>query len=251
MSGNAQITDDQQSEIAGIFVKRHREILRGMPLEVAQGYIEKPDTFIEAVRRCGIIPSITPVSAIDFSLWLSKWEKFYKRIFGRKYDFSGIPIPQAEDIFAWLICMPGDVSAEDFLSAGKNPPVFWKWTNKPLDSVLNLSFGRDGWTHPHIVRIKANAEADEDLKNISAIKVVEMSINTAGLKERLAIGRFLYWDKGLILDQKTVTYCTGSRYSDGDVPHVYFDPLTGRVLVGSWDPSFADDFMRSRQAVSQ
>ena len=248
MSGNAQITEGQKLEIGGIFVRRLDDILRGMPQDVAQNYIGTSggaDKFVEDVRR-----GIFPATAIDFSPWLSKWEKFYKKIFGRKYDFSGIPFPPADDVFTWTLCMAGDIPAEDWLSAGKNPFPFWKYTGKKLDEVLDLSFGRDGWNHQYIARLKANEEADEDLKDISAIKIAEMKINTATLRERLAIGRFLYWDRGLILDKKYITLCAGSRYSDGYVPFVSWFESHGRVVV-DWDrPGDANDFLRSRRAVS-
>jgi hypothetical protein len=245
MSGNAQITDGQKLTIGGIFITRLDDILRGMSHEAAQGYVGKADKLVEDVRR-----GIFPVTAIDFSLWLSKWEKFYKKIFGRKYDFAGISIPQAEDVFAWPVCMAGDIPAEDWLNAGKDPLPFWKYTSKKLDDVLDLSFGRDGWTKQYIVRFKANEEADEDLKNISAIKIAEMGINTGALKERLALGRFLYWDKEIILDRKTITLCSGSRCSVGSVPCVDWRENLGKVFVHWYEPGYADVLLRSLRAVS-
>lgn len=242
MSGNAQITEGQKLGIGGIFITRLNDICYGMSNEAAQSYIGNADKFVKNVRK-----GIFPASAIDFSLWLSKWEKFYKKIFGRKYDFSGLSIPQAEDIFVWPVCMAGDISAEDWLNVGKDPLPFWKYTSEKLDKVLDLSFGRDGWTSQYIVRFKANEEADEDLKNISAIKIAEMGINTAALKERLALGRFLDWNRKLILDRIFITLCAGSRYSDGSVPRVGWD---GGKLCVDWFPlDRARPGLPSRQVV--
>ncbi|OGZ33314.1 MAG: hypothetical protein A2174_01070 [Candidatus Portnoybacteria bacterium RBG_13_41_18] len=114
--------------------------------------------------------------------------------------------------------------------------------------MLDLSFGRDGWDYQYIVRIRDNEEADKDMKNISAIKIAEMKINTVAVKERLAIGRFLYWDRRLILDRRTWTLCTGSRCTGGVVPVVDFND--GEVSVGWCYPGDADDDLRARQAVS-
>lgn len=243
MSGNAQITDGQKLGIGGIFVTRLEDILRGMSKEAAQVYLGDADRFVMDVRR-GIIS----ISAIDFSLWFSKWERFYKKIYGRKYDFSGIPIPQADNIFAWPVFMAGDIPAEDWLSSGKDRLPFWKYTGKKLDDVLDLSFGRDDWDRQYIARFKANEEADEDLKNISAIKITEMGINTATVKERLALGRFLYWDRKLILDRRMITFCTGSRDSGGGVPGVSW--FVDELVVGWYAPDHAYPSLRSRQAVS-
>ena len=208
MLRNAQVTEGQKLEIGGILVKR----------------------------------------LIDFSLLLPKWEKFYKKTYGRKYDFSGIFVPQADDIFAWPICMASDISAEDWLSAGKDQLPFWKYTDKKLDDLIDASFGRDGWEEDYIVRLRANEEADDDLRNISAIKIAEMGINTATLKERLALGRFLYWYDRKLIDKRVVTLLSGSRYSDGDVPGVYWHG--GKLRVGRYNPGVAHDGLRARRAVS-
>jgi len=192
-------------------------------------------------RKREIIP-------IDFGPWLADWERFYRKTFGHKYDFSGIVIPETDDIFAWPICLAGDISTEDWLSAGKNPPFNWKWTDKRLDDVIDLSFGRDGWDKQYITRLKANVEADEDLKNLSANQIAGRKINTAGLRERLAIGRFLYWRDKIILDQQAITLCVGSRFDGGRVPVV--DWNGGKLLVYWFYPGFAFPLLRSRQAVS-
>jgi len=244
MSGNA-LTEGQKLTIGGYLIARLNDITRGLDFDSAQEYVEDAGRLVVDVRR-GIFGAF----AVDFSQWLSKWESFYKKIFGQKYDFSGISVPQGEDVFAWLICMAGDIPAEDWLSKGKNPPPFWKWTDRKLEDVLDLSFGRDGWNKQYIVRAKANLEADEDLKNLSAIQIAERKINSLGLRERLALGRFLYWDKEVILDRNTLTLCADSRYSDGDVPDVDFNLDDGWVDVYWYNPDNRDDSLRVREAVS-
>ena len=234
--------------------RRMREIKRQLDQE--DGSPLDPDWVSDELQRIveGQIAQLTVsrgvilATAIDFSLWLAKWEKFYKKVYGRKYDFSGISIPQADDIFAWPVCMAGDIPAEDWLSAGKDPFPFWKYTTEKLDDVIDFSFGRDGLARQYIVRFKANTEADEELKNISANKIAEMGINTGSLKERLALGRFLSWDRSLTLDKETFTLCTGSRDSGGGVPDV--DWGDGRLRVRWCAPDEADPHLRSRQAVS-
>lgn len=199
-------------------------------------------------KLAGEIRKIFSVNANLFSKLLAKWEEFYKSIYGRKQDFSGMVIPDAEEIFSWITYIPGEMPTGEAYKGLEKLHSTWKWTNSPLDDVLDLSFGRDARKDNYIVRYRPNAEADEDLKNFSANMVAERKINTSTLKERILLGGFLYWSEKIILDQKTITLCAGSRYSGGDVPHVRWHG--GRLHVHWCPPGSCYDPLRPRQAVS-
>jgi hypothetical protein len=253
-----KITEGQLLDIAGGFVKNSRKILEGVPFEIAKGFVETAtlkDLFRGAVLKYCQEKGAKVIKrkSTPFSNILSAQEKFYKEEFGKKCDFAGLTIPEAEKIFAWLMCMTEKVGIEDLLSGGKNPQPFWKYTNKALDEVIDLSFGRDGHKEPYIFRAKANVEADENLKNLSTNKIAELKIVTMGLKERLALSRFLYWfkKKKIILDKSVWTLCSGSRYSDGGVPFVHFDPYSGKVHVYWYSADDAHPHLRSRQVSFQ
>jgi len=191
-----------------------------------------------------------PFILSDYSSVFSGWEKFYWKIFGLKTDFSGASVPEASGEFSWFVCVPEGFTAEQAFSGDEKQFDFWKYTDKPLDDVLNPSFGRDAWKQSYIVRCRQNYEADEDLKNLSANKIAEQQINTLTLKERLLLGRFIYWKERKHLDVNNVTLCAGSRYSDGYVPYVGWCEYCGRLRVGWYGPGFAVIILRSRQAVS-
>lgn len=189
-----------------------------------------------------------PFVGINFSPALADWEKYYRKIHGLKVDFSGIKIPEAEDNFSWLICRPEKFFAERAFSGGKQLYPRWKYTDKSLDDVLNMSFGRDGKVESYIVRVRPNWEADEDLKNLSVNQIAESKTNTLCLTERLLLGDFLYWKHHGHLDVDTVTPCSGSRYSDGFVPSV--DWRSDKMRVGWFRTDRALDYLRSRQQFS-
>ena len=44
---------------------------------------------------------------------------------------------------------------------------------------------------------------------------------------------------------------SGSRYSDGNVPNVNYNPNTGKVNVNNYHPDNANPNLRSRQEVSK
>jgi hypothetical protein len=185
----------------------------------------------------------------DLTGWDIKklYSLFYIEVYGSYLHFPDELIPEASDEFSWLSCVSGFISNEVSFSGGKNVPPHWKWTDRSLDVVLDLTQDRDAWTHSYIVRVRPNWEADEDLKNISANEIESRGINVLMLRERLILGRFLFWLTGEHLDRKTITL-TGSRYAVGFVPCVYWSG--GKLGVYGYPPDNADGDLRSRQAVS-
>lgn len=190
-----------------------------------------------------------PFAGLDYSVILADWEKYFWKIHGLRTDFAGVLIPEADNNeFPWFVCRPENFFAERAFNGGKKLYPKWKWTDKSLDDVLDLSFGRDGQTSPYIVCVRANWEADEDMANISANGIAEKGINTICLTERLLLGDFLYWKYERHLDVKNITLCTGSRYDDGYVPFVRW--RGGEMGVDWYYPVRAHARLRSRQAVS-
>lgn len=192
-----------------------------------------------------------PFLGLDYSRIFAGYEKYFWKIHGLKTDFSGIRIPKADDNdFPWFVCRPENFSPERAYSGGKKLYPKWKYTDKPLDDVLNLSFGRDGETRPYIARFRANWEADENLANFSANMITEKGINTACLTERLILGDFLYWKFKRHIDVKNITLCAGSRYSDGRMPSVRWYGAGGEMRVSRYDSGGAHDSLRAREVVS-
>jgi len=155
-----------------------------------------------------------------------------------------------DDVFSRFICVPKNLSTEQVLSEGKKQFPVWKYTEKPLDNVLNLDFGRDAKKESYIVRVKKNWEADENLKSISANQIEKRKIDTITLKEYILLHRFVYWKHKKHLDIENWTLCSGSRFLDGDIPYARWYPGHGKFRV-DWDlPDGADADLRAREVVS-
>lgn len=192
-----------------------------------------------------------PFEDLDYSFILNEWEKYFWKIHQLKADFSGVTIPEADnDVFRWFACIPENFSTERAYSGGKQLYDKRKWTDKALDDVLDFSFGRDSQKKPYIVRFRANWEADEALKNLSADAITEEQINTSTLKERLFLGDFLYWEYKQHLDIGNWTLCAGSRYSDGSVPSVSWGRDYRMVRVNWHSSDVAYSYLRAREVVS-
>ncbi len=176
-------------------------------------------------------------------------EFFYEWVHGLYVRFPDELVPEASNEFAWPVCMLGNLMAEDAFNGGTLNPPRWKWTDQLLDAELDLSRGRDAWRRSYIALVRPNWEADEDMKNICGYDADAKNLNVLMLRERLVLGNFLFWLTGQHLDRETVTL-TGSRWSGGDVAHVYFHPHGGWMHVGRVVPSHSDAHWRFRQSVS-
>jgi hypothetical protein len=97
------------------------------------------------------------------------------------------------------------------------------------------------------IKVKANVEADENLKNLSADDLKEKGIKGITLLERLVLEKDYFLKTGKHLDINNVTACTGSRYSDGHVPYVDWNDDRLKVYWYSVDNRYPH--WRSREVV--
>ena len=100
------------------------------------------------------------------------------------------------------------------------------------------------------VRCKASVEADEKNKNLSADNLAQKGIRGLTVLERLLLELAYYLASDAHLDVTTVTLCSGSRRSDGNVPYVYWYSNNRKVYVGWCAPDYRFDSLRARAAVS-
>jgi hypothetical protein len=68
--------------------------------------------------------------------------------------------------------------------------------------------------------------------------------------ERMILEIRYFLETGSNLDVRGITLCTGSRYSDGDVPNMYFNPHTDEVRLDAYDTNDAGSDLGLREAVA-
>lgn len=74
----------------------------------------------------------------------------------------------------------------------------------------------------YFIKVKANIEADKNLKNLSANDLKEKGINGITLLERLVLEKDYFKKTGQHLDIDNITLCSGSCNSDGRFPGVFW-----------------------------
>lgn len=106
---------------------------------------------------------------------------------------------------------------------------------------------RDG---SYIMGFLHTVEADEENKDLSANQLKEQNHKGVTLLECLLLELGYFLATGKHLDEKTVTLCAGSRYSNGNIPSVSWDSGYRRVCVSWFNPDDHCNDLRSRSAVS-
>jgi len=171
----------------------------------------------------------------------------YKQAFRVKLDFSGIEIPPSQPGFDRLIIMQQGYGPNKYYEASERQfPC-----SREIEDLDNAVKGRNEreWNKTYAIWVRNRREADCELKNMSAVATKEKGIQTMTLAERLWLGIDWFLEKKEHLDEKNNTYCSGSRYFNGNVPSV---ALANRKLLRvSWNlPRAAYPWLRARAVVS-
>lgn len=180
--------------------------------------------------------------------YITDWQNFYKDI-GVNVDLSKVKIPKKRRGFDRLIIVAKGMAPQKLYDKCKEFFDCWKWTDKSLDEVITHS-DRTAEKESYAVWFRDRIEADKELKNKSAKDLEKENISGITLTERLLYELKHFRETGKHLDIENWTLCTGSRYSDGRVPCVYWFPFYRKLRVGWCNPDDARSVLRAREAVS-
>jgi len=174
------------------------------------------------------------------------WQRFYKKFFNMRVDFSGVKIPETQPDFKRLILNPKGFTPNQVFEICENNFSCWRYT-EDLDGATKGRNDREPTEH-YAIWVRDRQEADEELRNLSADMLKEKNIKGITLLERL-IFELKFWDEtGKHLDEKYITLCAGSRGSAGGVPRVRW--CDSGLEVYWCGPQDADSPLRARAVVS-
>ncbi len=183
------------------------------------------------------------------------WQKIYQEWFNLQKDFSKIKIPKIYDPEKYFaIILAQELTMNEIIIGIKKR--FWLSVHRgPLwgyigyvneDIILSDRTAKSG---DYSILFNKNDEADKELKNLSADLLKTVSHKGITFEERLLL-EVLYFDRtGDHLDVENYTLCSGSRYSDGNVPVIHCE-YDGIVTISSLGSNFSGDRFRSRSVVS-
>ncbi len=210
------------------------------PYDYAQYWAGKKGKLQKRIREVLLEPFSQDVEPI-----IQEWERFYLKWFGMETDFSSLIIPEIhEDIIRPILIAPG-VSENLCVKQMRAREIKVSLYRDDLTMKHNDRTAENG---PYAIRVRDVREADETLKNLSAIQLKEKNISGETLLERLIHGMKFFDETGLWLDEKNWTLCCGSRNPDGAVPGVRLGGGGVRVDYCSTDNAY--DGLRAREVVS-
>ena len=158
-----------------------------------------------------------------------EWQKFYKKLFKLRADFSGVRIPEKPTQGSWrLIFIPAGLTLNVTLAAMRAKFQVWVYT-EDLDAVVTTNTRTSAQSYA--IWVRDGVEPDTDFLGKSTRQADMDGKIGMTLLERMVFEVKFFVETGEHLDYKGVTLCTGSRDSGGDVPHLYFDPSFGKVRV--------------------
>lgn len=161
----------------------------------------------------------------------TEWEEFYKDYFGLAVDFSTVSIPAKPVLGSWrLIFVPQGLTLNATIAAMRKHFKVWVYT-EDLDDDIPTNTRTSATAYAVWVQVSDEPDA-EFLGKSTRTADMEGKIGVT-LLERLLLGFKHFTETGKHLDIKGVTFCTGSRSTDGGVPGVCWR-AGGREVSVCW-----------------
>ncbi len=156
--------------------------------------------------------------------------EFYRKHFG--IELGDVKIPektpkQAE--FSRLIVVAEGLTNNQVYDACRKRFKCYRYSDDLNESVPTSE--RDPKNGSYAIWVRDPVEADEIHKNKSAEMIKKENLKTETLLERMLHELVYFSETGNHLDVNNWTLCSGSRYSDGNVPFADWDDSRFRV---SW-----------------
>lgn len=185
---------------------------------------------------------------MDQANQLEGWCGLIKELFGIEIDPSSVTVPEQQPGFDRLIVVPKGLTLNRIIEVCREKfENVWTYSDNLNESVTENDRTN---TETYAIWVRERVEADEELKNLSANQLKEQEVPGVTLMERLLHELKYFSETRQHLDVANVTLCSGSRYSDGDVPHVGWDADDRELCVNACNPAYRLDDLRTRAVVS-
>ena len=185
-----------------------------------------------------------------------EWENFYLTNFNEKPNFSKVRIPQKPTGNNWrLIIIKKGLTTEEVFQKCNELFNATKYTEKSLDEVVTEN-QRNTNTH-YAIWVQTNVEPDPEYLGKSTKEAdPDMKIGITLLERLILEIKYYEENKEKInnrdnhLDIQGITFCSGSRYADGDVPSVDWYGDYSKLLVDWYNLVHSNPKYGLRVAVS-
>jgi hypothetical protein len=210
--------------LVGFIVEVLNEIFYGMSEAELQHWSGKKDTIRKDFRKYFKVADL-------FVEEKELWRKFYQKHFSLDVNFADVIVPPKPTEGKWrLLFIAEGLTMNQVYDCMKALFACWGYT-EDLDKSVTQN-ARDT-KKSYAIWVRDEAEPDTEFLNKSTRQAdPDMKIGVT-LTERMIHEIDYFSETGKHLDEKGVTFCSGSRCSDGGVPSVYLC-TDGEVRV-HWD----------------
>jgi hypothetical protein len=178
------------------------------------------------------------------ALQLDRWRWIYQHYFGIELDVTKVKIGKRPKGLARMLVVATD-DLTKIITVCESLFGMWFWNKEEVLGVTSIRSCKKG---PYVVWMRDCREAGECNRDKRSSDFEQK--NCVTLQERLLFEIVYFLETGKHLDVESVTLCGGSRYSDGNVPGVYWFSGTQTVDVYWYDVGDHDPRCAVRSAVS-
>ncbi|MDQ5948917.1 MAG: hypothetical protein QG589_42 [Patescibacteria group bacterium] len=177
-----------------------------------------------------------------------EWEKFYLDNFGITTDFSSVVIPPRPIEGYWrLIFVAQGITMNSTLAVMRTLFQVGVYTDDPdKDVTVNTRTSVMGYA----TWVRNGVEPDKKYLNKSTHQVDPDGKIGITFLERMILEIRYFLETGSNLDVRGVTFCTGSRDFDGDVPSMCFSLGIDEVSLDAYGVNDAGSDLGLREAVA-
>ena len=177
------------------------------------------------------LEKVFEITADPYAEVRAEWQKFYQDHFKMVTDFSEVVVRERPKVGSWrLIFIPMGLSMNATLAIMRSKFQVWVYA-EDLDASVTVNTRTS--TMSYAVWVRDGVEPDGEFLGKSTRDSDMAGSIGMTLLERMVFEVKYFVETGQHLDNTGMTFCTGSRYTDGHVPYVYWLPNTSRVYVNA------------------
>lgn len=208
----AMLSLEKQASLAGFITEK---IIKGSSVEQVEYWLGHKK---ELSKNLNLVFSLIPED--EYSAEREEWKNFYKQQFDWDVDFSQviIPVKPEPELGNWrLIFISKGLTINLAFSQASKLFQTWKYA-EDLDKAIPVNIRNT--QNSYAIWVKDGVEPDAEFLGQSTKKADPDMKKGITVLEGIILEMKFFLETGNHLNIKGVTFCSGSRGSDGDVPGV-------------------------------
>lgn len=175
----------------------------------------------------------------------SEWELIYKNYFRKQVNFSQLFIPPHYDPEKHFAVIVAERTTRSRVVKNLRKKVIIQ-TVHSRDLRMNTVEDERSPYQDYVVFFEKNTEANKGMFTFSASELRERNISGITFTERLLLEFWYFNATKQHLDTDSITLCSGSRFSNGSVPGIFWSRANHCLVVRQIKENEANCYCRPR-----